>query len=286
MHFYCKFMQKTYLLECIYYFFYSKIGQFFEIVKNNKMKLFKNLGSEFTYFWKSFLDNLPEWFATICLALVSVVIALMIEPKQRIAFFQNFNERYPYSGETLGVPVVAILIIILPCATLGFLAITYPRKIDLCLATMSLAQSLCLTLLITEALKVTVARPRPNFFSYCQYDESLKKCTGPSSHKRDAKLSFPSGHASNSFATGTWMCYFLGKFFNNGSEIWWIMLRFIPIMIATFIAATRITDYMHHVSDVIGGVVIGIGCATLIYRAQENRIFIPNRKKDDELYQL
>ncbi|EAY16247.1 PAP2 superfamily protein [Trichomonas vaginalis G3] len=245
------------------------------------MKLFKTLGSEFTYFWKSFLENLPEWFATICLGLVSVVIALMIEPKERIAFFENFNERYPYSGETLGIPIVALLIIILPCAVLGILTLAYPRRMELNLAGMSLAQSLCLTLLITEALKVTVARPRPNFFSYCQYDQNAKKCTGPSSHKRDARLSFPSGHASNAFATGTWMCLFLGEFFHNSEEIWWIILRFIPIMIATFIAATRITDYMHHVSDVISGVVIGIGCSTIIFRAQSNRIFMTNHRREE-----
>lgn len=250
------------------------------------MKLFKTFASEFTYFWKSFFENLPEWIATICLGLVSVIIALMIEPKERIAYFENFNERYPYSGETIGVPIVAILIIILPCAVLGILTLTYPRRMDLCLAAMSLAQSLCLTLLITEALKVTVARPRPNFFSYCQYNESTSKCTGPASHKRDARLSFPSGHASNSFATGTWMCLFLGQFFQKGEEIWWILMRFVPIMIATFIAATRIIDYMHHVSDVVGGVIIGIGCSSLIFTSQSDRIFMNDRVREDPMFQL
>jgi len=250
------------------------------------MKLFKSFTSELTYFWKSFVDNLPEWFATICLGLCSVIIALMIEPKQRIAFFENFTERYPYNGETIGIPIVAILIIGLPCAVLGVLTLVYPRKMELCLAGLSLAQSLCLTLLITEALKVTVARPRPNFFSYCNFDQTLQKCTGSSSHKRDARLSFPSGHASNSFASGTWMTLFLSNFFAKGDEIWWILIKLIPIAIATFIAASRITDYMHHVSDVVGGTIIGIGVSSIIFNAQASRIFMMSKKREDPLGQL
>ena len=246
------------------------------------VNLVKSFTSELNYFWKSFLDNIAEWCLTICLGLCSVIIALMIEPKQRIAFFENFNERYPYSGETLGIPVVGILIVVLPCATLGLLTLFFPRRQDLNLAGMSLCQTLCITLLITEALKVTVARPRPNYFSYCKYDEETKKCTGPASHKRDARLSFPSGHASNSFASGVWMCLFLGDFFHKGEEVWWIMIRLIPIFIATFIAATRITDYMHHVSDVISGVVLGTGIAALVYKAQANRIFMVNKKREED----
>lgn len=242
------------------------------------------LVSELTYFWKSFLDNIPEWFATICLGLCSVIIALLIEPKERIAFYENFTERYPYSGETLGIPVVGILIIILPCAILGILTIVYPRKFDINLAGMSLAQSLCLALLLTEALKVTVARPRPNYFSYCKYDQTVEKCTGSASHKRDSKLSFPSGHASNSFASGIWMTLFLYNFTQKRSEIWWLLIDFIPILVATYISSTRITDYMHHVSDVISGAVLGCGIGAFIFNAQCSRIFAANRKRDDDMY--
>ena len=246
------------------------------------MKLVETFSSEFSYFWKSFIDNFVEWLLTICLGGSAVAISILIEPKQRIAFFDNFNERYPYSGETLGIPVLAIIIIILPCIVLGILILVFPRKFDLNLAYMGLAQSLCITLLITEALKVTVARPRPNFFSYCEYNETKKKCIGPDSHKRDARLSFPSGHASNAFASGVWFSLFLGDFTKNGEEVWWVLIRLIPIFIATFVAATRIIDYMHHVSDVISGVVIGTGISMVIYRAQANRVFMVNKKREEE----
>jgi membrane-associated phospholipid phosphatase len=176
------------------------------------MKLGRTFVTEFTYFWSSTLENWPEWLATIFLAACSGLIALAVQPRERVAFFENFNERYPYTGETIGTPFVGVFIIILPVVTIGLTALILPRRIDLSLAGMGFTQTLCLTLLITEALKVSVARPRPNFFSYCGFDKATQKCTGRSSYRRDARLSFPSGHASNSFAAGTWLSLFIGSF--------------------------------------------------------------------------
>lgn len=241
---------------------------------------FQSLTTEIVKFWKSFIGNLPEWIATLSLAGASAAISIFIQPRPRIAFFENFNERYPYSGETLSIPIVGIVFIIIPCIILGLLAIFHTKKIDLGIAVMSLAQTLCFTLLITEALKVTVARPRPNFFSYCKYDEQSKKCTGSKSHKRDARLSFPSGHASISFSSATWLSLFLDNYIPKTGELWWILIRFLPIIFAICIASTRITDYMHHVSDVISGVVLGIGVGVFFFKAQFSRIFANTWKKE------
>jgi membrane-associated phospholipid phosphatase len=248
------------------------------------MRIGKVFASEFVHFWNSTLENWVEWLATFFLAGCSGIVALTIQPRERVAFFDNFNERYPYSGETIGTPILGILIILLPIATIGLASLIFPHRIDLSLAGMGLAQSLCLTLFITEALKVTVARPRPNFFSYCGWNATIEKCTGKPSHRRDARLSFPSGHASNSFAAGTWMSLFIGSFQKSG-ELWMILMRLIPIGLAIFVAATRITDYMHHVSDVVAGSVIGIGVGALVFTAQAQRVFMVNKKKaeDDEL---
>jgi membrane-associated phospholipid phosphatase len=147
---------------------------------------------------------------------------------------------------------------------------------------MSFVQALSLTLFITEALKVTVARPRPNFFSYCGYDSELKRCTGKFSHQRDSKLSFPSGHASMSFTAATWLSLFISTVWPRNGELWWVFVRLIPIFVAIFIAATRITDYMHHVSDVVAGTIIGIGVGTIFFLFQTNRILMTNKKKIEE----
>jgi len=250
------------------------------------MRLWKAFRSELGYFCASTIEHWAEWLATFCLAGCSGIIALSVEPRERVAFFDNFNERYPYSGETLGLRAVAVLIIVLPCAVIGSIALFSPRRIDLSLAGMSLAQALSLTLLVTEALKVTVARPRPNFFSYCGWDPQLKKCTGKASYRRDARLSFPSGHASNAFASGTWMTLFLCALAPRGVELWWILAKLVPIFVATFVAATRVTDYMHHVSDVVAGCVLGAGISVLVFAVQGTRVFIAGRKREDQLLSL
>jgi membrane-associated phospholipid phosphatase len=244
----------------------------------------RGLVNELICFLHSTQENLLEWVATFCLAACSVIVTRLVQPRERVPFFENFNERYPYSGETIGAPIVGILIILLPALAIALTALVLPRRIDLSLAGMGFAQTLCLNLLITELLKVTVARPRPNFFSYCGFDTSLGKCVGPLSYRRDARLSFPSGHASSSFASGTWMFLFIGSF-QKGSALWTILIKFIPLGMATFIAATRITDYMHHVSDVIAGSVLGISLGAIVFASQHQRVFMVTKKKlvDDDL---
>lgn len=250
------------------------------------MDLISNILSEVRLFWNSFIKNIVEWIFTICIGICAVFIAITIEPLHDSAIIDNPTENYPYSGETIGAPLLFIIVIIIPCAILGLIAIFHPKKMDLCLAYMSLAQTLCITLLLTESLKVFVARPRPNYFHYCGYDKERQACTGPDKYKKDAKVSFPSGHASISFSTATWLMLFLQQFFNFSGEIWYLLIKFAPIIIAIFISATRITDYMHHVSDVVAGAVLGIGVGSVIFNSQASRIRIQLKRSYDPLAQL
>jgi membrane-associated phospholipid phosphatase len=243
------------------------------------------LTSEISSFWKSLLQNFPEWCLTVIVVIGSVLLCVAVEPRHDRAVFENFNERYPYSGETIGVVLLFIIIIVIPCAILGFIALIRPRKLELAFAYMSLAQVLGLTLFVTEILKIMVARPRPNYFSYVKFDPASNQATAPKSHQKDAKVSFPSGHASNAFACGTWISLFLSQL-HHGQELWWILLVFLPVGIATYIASTRITDYMHHVSDVVAGALLGIGVAVVVFQAQAGRILLQQKKMYDPYAQL
>lgn len=96
-------------------------------------------------------------------------------------------------------------------------------------------------------------------------------------------MSFPSGHSANAFCAGSWMYMLLDEFFQKRSELWFMLLKMIPIFLAIFVAATRITDNMHHVSDVAAGALLGIGVGTLFYTCQRQRIFIQKKKREDGL---
>jgi hypothetical protein len=116
----------------------------------------------------SFIDNLFEWIFTLALIVTAISIGFFVEPRSDQAFWDNFNERYPYTGETIGVPILFGIIIVILCIIDGLLGLINPGKVSLRFAYISLAQVLGITLFLTELLKVAVARPRPSYFSYCQ----------------------------------------------------------------------------------------------------------------------
>lgn len=249
-------------------------------------KMFELITNEFFGFLKCFFLHIVEWALTVLLGVVFVVIAFFIEPLHDRAVYDNYEERYPYVGETIGMTELFFLVIILPCIIIGVLSLIFPKKFELCLAYLSLAQALVITLVITEILKVTVSRPRPNYFKYCGYDEKLKKCTGFKYNQKDAKVSFLSGHASSSFASMTWLYLFIDKLGLQGQELWFILIKFLPFVLAIFISATRIIDYMHHVSDVISGTVLGIGIGYIVFKAQKSRMFTNQKHPFESLTQI
>lgn len=137
---------------------------------------------------------------------------------------------------------------------------------------------LCLTLLlglngfVTILLKLTVGRPRPDFFWRCfpdgGGDENLE-CTGNPQSVLEGRKSFPSGHASFSFAgLGFLSLYLNGKWraFQPGNgQAWKMICCLIPILVATCIAVSRTCDYHHHWEDVTVGGMLGGGLAYICY---------------------
>ncbi|CAI5519196.1 unnamed protein product [Closterium sp. Naga37s-1] len=70
-----------------------------------------------------------------------------------------------------------------------------------------LCLQLCDHLLLTNALKVSIGRPRPHFFIVCfpsgvpvYGSDGNAQCNGSSSSVMESRVSFPSGHTSMSFA--------------------------------------------------------------------------------------
>jgi len=100
---------------------------------------------------------------------------------------------------------------------------TIQRQLD---ETLLLIESLALTGLATEGLKRLTGRPRPNGAGH------------------DA---FPSGHTSGSFALAAVM-----------NELYGSEAGTVAYGMAAFVAATRINDRKHHLSDVVAGAVLGI----------------------------
>lgn len=159
-------------------------------------------------------------------------------------------------------------------------------------AAVSLAVALGLALAITNVVKNFVGRQRPNFFAYCDYVgyrdaiatgnltayEALTaagargdaaRCAGGHADVAEAQRSFPSGHASFSFAGLTW-CALYARHALGVPALQHVTAPAAaaasPLLLATWITLTRVRDRYHNVDDVVAGAALGALAAVLAWR--------------------
>jgi len=139
-----------------------------------------------------------------------------------------------------------------------------------------------LSIVPTNLLKIWIGELRPDFFSRCTYSEDTKICKPLFHNQRlmeQGRRSFPSGHSSTAFAGLTflalWMAGRNGAFAIGGdglraagplqSRLLRLLISVLWLVIAVWVAATRIQDHRHHLQDVIVGGLIGMLSASIAY---------------------
>jgi diacylglycerol diphosphate phosphatase/phosphatidate phosphatase len=135
--------------------------------------------------------------------------------------------------------------------------------------------SVLVTAVITDAIKDGVGRPRPDFFWRCFPDgkdvyDSLGNvvCHGDKAVIKEGHKSFPSGHTSWSFAgLGFLSLYLSGKIkvFDRTGHVAKLCIVFLPLLVASLVAVSRVDDYWHHWQDVFAGGLLGLTVATFCY---------------------
>jgi membrane-associated phospholipid phosphatase len=103
--------------------------------------------------------------------------------------------------------------------------------------------------LFTQILKHILSRPRPRIMDTIQWD------IGPS--LESGLDSFPSGHTSASFSMAMVFAYYFPK----GRMLWFGL--------ASFIAMCRVIKGSHFPTDVLGGVLLGIGSGLVLVYARD-----------------
>ena len=160
---------------------------------------------------------------------------------------------------------------------------------------LGLAISAVMTCFITDVIKNSVGRPRPDLLARCKAKEgtpehqlvTIEVCTETDHHVlHDGWRSFPSGHSSLAFSglgflalyapdsTFILLCttdnksrFFAGQLhvFRPRSDLSHVLLALAPLIGAALIAISRLEDYRHDVYDVTVGSILGIVVAYFSY---------------------
>ncbi|KAJ6455718.1 phosphatidic acid phosphatase type 2/haloperoxidase [Mycena sanguinolenta] len=224
----------------------------------------------------------PDWILT--LALAGAFFALgQVHGFRRQFSLTDTSLRHTFAVHER-VPDFALYLIavVAPIVLQGVINLLTIRSWwDLHNGLLGLILGLSITGSITQFVKITVGRPRPDVLDRCQpipgsvdpiYGLSNSSiCTTPndSSLMRDGFMSFPSGHSSLSFAGLGFLAFYLaGKlhlFDHRGyaAKAW---LSLVPFSGAALVAISRTMDYRHHWQDVLVGSILGTVVSYFSYR--------------------
>lgn len=223
----------------------------------------------------------PDWIITILLAAIFFSLD-QVEGYRRVFSLEDTSIRHPYA-EHERIPSVALYSIcfVAPVLLQPIVNIITVRSWwDLHNSTLGLIFALSLTGTVTQFVKITVGRPRPDFLDRCgplagTADPEFGAtnwtvCTQADNLiMRDGFRSFFSGHSSLSFAgLGFFSFYLAGKmhlFDKRGrTGKGWLALG--PFAAASLVAISRTMDYRHHWQDVLVGSIVGTIFAFFSYR--------------------
>ncbi|XP_063002936.1 phospholipid phosphatase 2 [Elgaria multicarinata webbii] len=227
----------------------------------------------------------------LCLVVASlpfIIFTLVNSPYKRGFYCDDTSIRYPYKPDTITHGVMAGVTI--PCTVIivsageAFLVYTkrlYTRSefnkylaalykvVGTFLFGSAISQSL------TDLAKYMIGRLRPNFLAVCDPDWSKVNCSGyiqledvcQGSIKdiTESRLSFYSGHSS----FGMYCMMFLALYVQARLVGRWARLvrptvQFFLLSFAIYVGYSRVSDYKHHWSDVLVGLLQGGLIAILV----------------------
>ncbi|XP_062325815.1 phospholipid phosphatase 2-like [Osmerus eperlanus] len=241
-------------------------------------------------------------------ALPSAILTIMFQPYLRGIDCEDKSISYPFRQATIShgtmaaVTISSSLIII----TIGEAYLVYCKRLhsnsqfNQYLAALykivgtflfgaGVSQSL------TDMAKFTIGRPRPNFLAVCSpvvcsgFMPQIN-CTGNPRNVTESRLSFYSGHSS----FGMYCMLFLALYVQARMQGKWTRLvrptiQFFLIAFAVYVGYTRVSDFKHHWSDVVVGLLQGALIAVLnvryvsdFYKSRPSRCLRPANPSENE----
>ncbi|KAI6677094.1 hypothetical protein NL676_037890 [Syzygium grande] len=164
-------------------------------------------------------NHMHDWLILLLLALLEVMLYI-IHPFYRFVGKDMMTDlKYPMKRNTVPIWAVPVYAVLLPISVFLLVYVRRRDVYDLHHGILGVLYSVLITGVITDSIKNATGRPRPDFFWRCFPDgiEVYDKlgnvvCHGKELVIREGYKSFPSGHASWSFAgLGFLSLYLCGK---------------------------------------------------------------------------
>lgn len=219
--------------------------------------------------WYS-LSYLLDWL--VCGAILILNISFTQywwEPTTRYLPLNYQSLTYPSQDEILPTWLVVLLTIILPVAIFLVFQIALRSAHDFHHACLGLFETLVFNLVFTTAMQYLGGKYTPDW-----YDRTR---AGTSNVLKEGKLSYPSWHASTTFAgLGYFSLYLAGKlgvFRRNSGHTWKAVIVLIPLLGACLVALTRTLDYHNDFDDITAGALIGLLMCKFCYTLNFNSLF-------------
>ncbi|CAF9937243.1 hypothetical protein IMSHALPRED_011069 [Imshaugia aleurites] len=229
-------------------------------------------------FWKQ--SYAADYVGFALLLLAYSLIQVFIEPFHRMFSLDNISIQYPHAAIER-VPViwnVAYSVFLPLCIFFLWAIISRPGLHKTNVTILGLAISIMLTTFMTDVVKNSVGRPRPDLVARCKPRRgtpehtliTIGSCTETNHHiLHDGWRSFPSGHSSLAFSgLGYLALFFAGQMhvFRPRTDLARVLLALAPLVGAALIAISRLEDYRHDVYDVTTGSTLGMVVAYFSYR--------------------
>ncbi|GFQ86864.1 phospholipid phosphatase 5 [Trichonephila clavipes] len=179
----------------------------------------------------------------------------------------------PRTDSYVPTRILWVIICIVPFFIIFISNLLNKGKADGIHAFLALTLSFGINGVVTNAVKLIVGRPRPDFFYRCFPDgkgDIKFPCTGKKEDIIEGLKSFPSGHSSFAFDSMVFcVLYLCGKLqvFNQKGrgKSWRLIVALSPVFLALLVALSRTCDYHHHWQDVLVGSMLGTTIAYLCY---------------------
>ncbi|ORY98553.1 phosphatidic acid phosphatase type 2/haloperoxidase [Syncephalastrum racemosum] len=241
---------------------------------------------------------IKDWFIVIAMIILFFGIEL-VHPFHRRFSLEDKSLMYPITDESVPVWLLCVVAIIAPIVIIAIVSAAQKSVSDFHFGVLGLAVSLSLTIMLTDVIKITVGRPRPDFLDRCQPREGAVDpplglstyaiCTRSVTDPLliDGFKSFISGHSSFSFAGLAYLSLYLaGKMhmFDDRGHTYKSFVFAIPLLGALLISISRIRDYRHHWTDCFIGGLVGCYIALYAYRQYYPSLFnsechVPHRPR-------